>query len=238
MGIRGGWIPRVKADPTDPAEGSHQAPDNEPAPAYLLNGPEEDLSNGEVELGVRAGRLRAGSLPASCVSPEEFRREDEAACAGYGFHAGTDAFASCLQKESLARRYLGAPPRVRIGVGDGVLGGAGAGGRFGLDERFLLRGLFDLNILGGHLQHPRECHPRISPALEPPEEEPPTILRSRPNLNFLRREPDRGRGRLQSVHGAPWSRVGGGKGRGSIAIGRGEAGTHGQGNRRSGLKGT
>jgi starvation-inducible outer membrane lipoprotein len=42
---------------------------------------------------------------ASCVSPEELRREDEATCTGYGFHAGTDAFAACLQRESLARRY-------------------------------------------------------------------------------------------------------------------------------------
>ena len=46
----------------------------------------------------------------SCVSPEELRREDETTCVGYGFHAGTDAFASCLQKESLARRYLAVPP--------------------------------------------------------------------------------------------------------------------------------
>jgi hypothetical protein len=30
-------------------------------------------------------------------------------CTGYGFHPGTDAFASCLQKESLARRYLTPP---------------------------------------------------------------------------------------------------------------------------------
>ena len=42
---------------------------------------------------------------ASCVSPEELRRQDEATCAGYGFHPGTDAFATCLQRESLARRY-------------------------------------------------------------------------------------------------------------------------------------
>jgi len=28
----------------------------------------------------------------SCVSPEELRREDEATCAGYGFHPNTDAF--------------------------------------------------------------------------------------------------------------------------------------------------
>ena len=49
---------------------------------------------------------------ALCVSPEELRQEDEAACTGYGFHPGTDAFASCLQKESLARRYwdLSPPP--------------------------------------------------------------------------------------------------------------------------------
>jgi hypothetical protein len=42
---------------------------------------------------------------ASCVSPQELRREDEATCTGYGFHPGTDAFATCLQRESLARRY-------------------------------------------------------------------------------------------------------------------------------------
>jgi hypothetical protein len=46
---------------------------------------------------------------ASCVSPEEPRREDEATCVGYGFHPGTDAFATCLQRESLARRYAIAP---------------------------------------------------------------------------------------------------------------------------------
>jgi hypothetical protein len=39
---------------------------------------------------------------ASCVSPEELRREDEATCASYGFYTGTDAFVSCLQRESLA----------------------------------------------------------------------------------------------------------------------------------------
>src|SRR5215472_177442 len=35
----------------------------------------------------------------------ELRREDEATCVGYSFHPGTDAFASCLQKEGLAPRY-------------------------------------------------------------------------------------------------------------------------------------
>ena len=33
---------------------------------------------------------------ASCVTPEELRRQDEATCAGYGFHPGTDAFANCM----------------------------------------------------------------------------------------------------------------------------------------------
>jgi hypothetical protein len=52
------------------------------------------------------------ALAASCVSPEELRREDEARCAGYGFKPGTNDFANCLQRESLARRYAipPAPP--------------------------------------------------------------------------------------------------------------------------------
>jgi hypothetical protein len=45
------------------------------------------------------------SVLVGCVSPEEVRRADEAACAGYGFQPGTTDFASCLQRESLARRY-------------------------------------------------------------------------------------------------------------------------------------
>jgi hypothetical protein len=60
---------------------------------------------------------------ASCVSPEELRREDEATCTGYGFHPGTDAFASCLQKESLARRYWAAPPTPYWGWGSWGWGG-------------------------------------------------------------------------------------------------------------------
>ena len=57
----------------------------------------------------------------SCVSPEELRREDEATCAGYGFHPGTDAFAACLQRESLARRFVTAYPPPPYGHG-GILG--------------------------------------------------------------------------------------------------------------------
>jgi hypothetical protein len=50
----------------------------------------------------------------SCVSPEELRREDKATCADYGFHPG-----SCLQKESLAQCYWGAPPAPYWGWGWG-----------------------------------------------------------------------------------------------------------------------
>jgi hypothetical protein len=46
----------------------------------------------------------------SCVSPEELRREDEATCTSYGFHPNTDAFATCLQRESLARRAVTSYP--------------------------------------------------------------------------------------------------------------------------------
>jgi hypothetical protein len=62
---------------------------------------------------------------ASCVSSEELRREDEATCVGYGFHASTDAFASCLQKESLARRYWAASPGPYWGWGSWWGGGWG-----------------------------------------------------------------------------------------------------------------
>lgn len=41
----------------------------------------------------------------ACISPEEARRQDEAACRSYGFQQGTADFAACLQREVLARRY-------------------------------------------------------------------------------------------------------------------------------------
>jgi hypothetical protein len=40
-----------------------------------------------------------------CVSPEDLRRQDEAQCRSYGFTPATPDFATCLQRESLARRY-------------------------------------------------------------------------------------------------------------------------------------
>ena len=67
----------------------------------------------------------------SCVSPEELRREDEATSAGYGFHPGTDAFASCLQKEAwhAVIRF-----RYHLLIGAAVIG-AGPGDRTGISER-------------------------------------------------------------------------------------------------------
>jgi len=56
---------------------------------------------------------------ASCVTPEELRAQDEAACLSYGFQRGTPDFAACLQRESLARR--GGAPGVTLGFG--VFGG-------------------------------------------------------------------------------------------------------------------
>ncbi|HWI27709.1 MAG TPA: hypothetical protein VN668_12120 [Stellaceae bacterium] len=54
-----------------------------------------------------------------CVTPEELRQQDEAACSSYGFHPGTSDFAACLQRENLARRYGGwsAPPPMWYGGG-------------------------------------------------------------------------------------------------------------------------
>ncbi|HZB90541.1 MAG TPA: hypothetical protein VE397_03805 [Stellaceae bacterium] len=54
----------------------------------------------------RAALLLALLAPlAACVTPDELRQQDQATCAGYGFKPGTNDFANCLQRESLARRY-------------------------------------------------------------------------------------------------------------------------------------
>jgi hypothetical protein len=74
------------------------------------------------------------SALASCVSSRKSAIRDEATCAGYGFHPGTDAFASCLQKGSLARRYWAAQPPPYWGWGYWGWGGDERTGR--LDERF------------------------------------------------------------------------------------------------------
>jgi hypothetical protein len=47
---------------------------------------------------------------AGCVSPQELRARDEATCRGYGFNPGTTEFATCLQREQLARQYYWSAP--------------------------------------------------------------------------------------------------------------------------------
>jgi hypothetical protein len=59
---------------------------------------------------VRAAALLLVAVLGGCVSAEELRARDEAACTSYGFQAGTPDFASCLQRESLARRYAAPQP--------------------------------------------------------------------------------------------------------------------------------
>ena len=55
------------------------------------------------------GRLRTNAGPGLLRSPEELRCEDEAACAGYGFHPGTDAFTSCPEQLAIPD-LIGAKP--------------------------------------------------------------------------------------------------------------------------------
>jgi hypothetical protein len=67
----------------------------------------EDLPDGEAELRVRMGDLHTGPgfLCLAGRTPPRGRGD----VIGYGFHPGTDALATCLQRESLARRYAIAP---------------------------------------------------------------------------------------------------------------------------------
>ncbi len=64
---------------------------------------------------------------AACASPEEQRQADAAACQRYGFAPGTPDFASCMQREQLARSQ-GSSSSVGIGLGGGSFGGGGFGG--------------------------------------------------------------------------------------------------------------
>jgi hypothetical protein len=64
---------------------------------------------------------------AACASPEQQRQIDTAACQRYGFQAGTPDFATCLQREQLARDH-NTGSSVGVGVGGGSYGGGGFGG--------------------------------------------------------------------------------------------------------------
>ena len=68
-------------------------------------------------LGVAAVCALALTLAlASCVSPEELRREDEATCADYGFHPGTDVFCELSPEGELGATLLGCAASV-LGLG-------------------------------------------------------------------------------------------------------------------------
>ena len=58
----------------------------------------------------------------ACVSPEQLRAQDEAACTSYGFQPGTVNFSQCLQQQALARDYY-RQPTTSVGLGFGF--GAG-----------------------------------------------------------------------------------------------------------------
>ncbi len=61
------------------------------------------------------------TLPA-CISAEQLRAQDEAACYSYGFQPGTVNFSQCLQQQALARDYY-RPSNVGLGLGFGFGGG-------------------------------------------------------------------------------------------------------------------
>ena len=46
-----------------------------------------------------------------CVTPQEVQQANERQCASYGFQRATNDFAQCMQRESLAERYLPGEPR-------------------------------------------------------------------------------------------------------------------------------
>lgn len=59
-----------------------------------------------VRLWLRWAVVTAAAIGlAGCESAAEVRAQDAAQCSSYGFKPGTDAYANCLQQESLARRY-------------------------------------------------------------------------------------------------------------------------------------
>jgi hypothetical protein len=76
----------------------------------------------------RAALALAVSLIAlpGCVTQEELRKRDQAACISYGFQRGTTEFSTCLQRESISRRYgYGDRYRFAFGLGYGNYWGYG-----------------------------------------------------------------------------------------------------------------
>jgi hypothetical protein len=45
-----------------------------------------------------------------CATAQEIQQANERQCLSYGFHQATNDFAQCMQRESLAERYLPGDP--------------------------------------------------------------------------------------------------------------------------------
>lgn len=67
---------------------------------------------------LRTATILALLAVTGCVSAEQLRAQDEAACYSYGFQPGTVSFSQCLQQQALARDYYRSP-NVGLGLGFG-----------------------------------------------------------------------------------------------------------------------
>ncbi len=83
---------------------------------------------------MRIAALFVALALAACTSPEAQRQADTAACQRYGFAPGTPDFATCMQREQLARSQ-GSSSSVGIGVGRSY-GSYGGGGGVGVGFGF------------------------------------------------------------------------------------------------------
>lgn len=67
------------------------------------------MSRRRASVAIVASAIMLAGLGA-CITPEDLRAEDEGRCRSFGFQPGTTDFATCLQRESLARRSYAPPP--------------------------------------------------------------------------------------------------------------------------------
>jgi hypothetical protein len=82
----------------------------------------------------RFAALLLALASAGCVSPDEQAQFDAATCQRYGFIPNTPDFATCMQREQIARSY-NTGSSVGIGVGAGSFGSR-SGGAVGMGFGF------------------------------------------------------------------------------------------------------